>query len=567
MLKKRLFGMLTLIVGVTLVFSLIGCDNGTTGPETQPTVPQSVTYVSEDSNGNLYTLVITEKTNRSARYTAKNGDSFTFTVELFNNDVYSVALTYSGTVESAENSGTEIEIGVTVNGEALTITVSGTTMTVISGTIVLDNEEEITITEPLTPVVDKRALEAAITAANTAKENVIVSINGTDVLTTVYWVSQARMDTFTTAIATAQAVYENVNAEQSMVDYAKITMETATTAFIGYKQLGTKIGNTTTLESGVYASGEYWDGNSQHAGYWHNGNWIMLSTPSGTNSSGAGQIFVSEGNLYISGDYFTETNSHSGYWLNGVWNNLDTSTASGRKSPQGIAVVNSNVYVSGTRYAEPDPNLPFMFTKRYAGYWLNGVWHDLSVPAGANSEVVGICIENTNVYIGGYYFDSNDNMRPCYWKNGERHDFPDSVGRVIVDITVSGGKVYAAELHDGFWIDDNWYFRGDYNGNPRVSKTCIEVIGNNVYLAGTAWSGSNAGYFLNENWTFLAEPVGAQGSSVTSISVSGSNIYFIGYYSDMVGTNACYWKNGILQILPVPSGSLSSTIKSIVVVE
>jgi len=220
--------------------SMIGCDNGTTDPETQAPVPQSVTYISEDSNGNLYKLVITENTNRSARYTAKNGDSFTFTVELFNNGVYSVALTYSGTVESTENSGTEIEINVTVNGEALSITVSGAAMTIISGTIVLDNDDEITITEPLTPFVDKRALEMAINTANTAKEGVVVSVNGTDVLTTVYWVSQARIDTFTTAIATAQAVYDNANADQSMVDYAKIAIETATTVFNGQKQFGMK---------------------------------------------------------------------------------------------------------------------------------------------------------------------------------------------------------------------------------------------------------------------------------------------------------------------------------------
>jgi hypothetical protein len=135
-----------------MVFSMIACDNRLdpgTGPGTD--TPQSVTYVSQDSDGNFYTLEITEKTSRSARYTAKNGDSFTFTVELFNNGKYSVALTYSGTIESAVGSGTEMVIGVTVNGKPLTITIKGTDMTVISGTIVLDNKEERTIAGPLTP--------------------------------------------------------------------------------------------------------------------------------------------------------------------------------------------------------------------------------------------------------------------------------------------------------------------------------------------------------------------------------------------------------------------------------
>ena len=145
----KLLGIIALVA--VMVFSMIACDNESdpgTGSGTD--APQSVTYVSQDSDGNFYTLVVIEKISRSARYTAKDGDSFTFTVELFNNGKYSVALTYSGTIESAVGSGTEIVIGVTVNGKPLTITVKGTDMTVISGTIVLDNEEEITITEPLT---------------------------------------------------------------------------------------------------------------------------------------------------------------------------------------------------------------------------------------------------------------------------------------------------------------------------------------------------------------------------------------------------------------------------------
>jgi hypothetical protein len=131
-----------------MVFSMIACDN-----ELDPgaDAPQSVTYVSQDSDGNFYTLVVTEKTNRSVRYTARDGDSFTFTVELFNNGKYSAALTFSGTIESAEDDGTEIEIKITVNGKPLTITIEGTEMTVISGTIVLDNKEERTIAGPLTP--------------------------------------------------------------------------------------------------------------------------------------------------------------------------------------------------------------------------------------------------------------------------------------------------------------------------------------------------------------------------------------------------------------------------------
>ena len=145
MLQKRLFGMSAIIVGVMLVFSLMGCDNGTTGgnPDTKPD-PQSITYVSKDSNGNLYTLEITEDTSSTTRYAAKQGDFFKLTVELYNDGDYTVALSYEGRIgNTTTKSTTEIEINISVNNKPLTITISGTEMTLISGEIVNDNGETV----------------------------------------------------------------------------------------------------------------------------------------------------------------------------------------------------------------------------------------------------------------------------------------------------------------------------------------------------------------------------------------------------------------------------------------
>jgi len=203
--------------------------------------PQSVTYVSEDGDGNLYTLVITENTNRSARYAAKAGDSFTFKVELFNNGVYSVALLFSGTVGSVEDSGTEIEINITVNGEALTITIEGTEMTVISGDIVDEDGDEVVATPAALDPVTKTTLGEALSAANSLKKGTAVSANSTDVWTTVYWVTQGQMDSFKSAIAAAQAVYDAVDADQSRVNSARIALAAATNTFSGQKQSGAKV--------------------------------------------------------------------------------------------------------------------------------------------------------------------------------------------------------------------------------------------------------------------------------------------------------------------------------------
>ena len=241
---RKIFGYGTIAVMLLLAFtalSLTGCEND------PPTIiPQTVTYISEDSDGNLYTLVITENTGRAV-YSPKNGDSFTFTVELFNNGTYSLALTYSGKVDSTEKDGTEIKI--TVNGEELTITVRDTIMTVISGKIVNEDDEVVVETpEELILITDKTALEKVLDAAKTAQEAVVVSADGTGVLTTAYWVTQAQMDSFTSAIAAAQAFYDAEDADQSMVKSARITLAAATNVFNEQKKLGTKTDDSGTAD-------------------------------------------------------------------------------------------------------------------------------------------------------------------------------------------------------------------------------------------------------------------------------------------------------------------------------
>ena len=169
-MKAKIFGIMTIVVWVILFFSLIGCSDGTTGVADDP---QSITYVSQDSAGNLYTLVITENVNKSARYTTQNGDSFVLTIEQYSNGKYSLALTYSGTVKSAETTGAETKINVTVNGEALTINVNADEITGIAGTIILDNKEktEMTNVGPLIsvgkPVIDKATISKTASGSDT----------------------------------------------------------------------------------------------------------------------------------------------------------------------------------------------------------------------------------------------------------------------------------------------------------------------------------------------------------------------------------------------------------------
>jgi len=149
--QSLVYGIFTVILIAVFATAFTTCDNNI-DPDPDPVDPLSVTYISMDNDGNRYTLEITENTGRSARYAAQAGDSFKFTVEKLENGSYSILISYSGTVESVQSGGTEIEIIVKVNGEQLAISVSDTGMTGISGNIV-NAEGETVVETPATLTV------------------------------------------------------------------------------------------------------------------------------------------------------------------------------------------------------------------------------------------------------------------------------------------------------------------------------------------------------------------------------------------------------------------------------
>jgi len=139
----KVLGLIALVA--VIGFGIISCDDG--GGDPPGGSPQKATYVSEDSNGNKYTLEINETGGaRSARSVAQSGDTFKLTVE-YNTNVgggnLKMTFEYSGTVGSAQTSGASVSLTLAVNGEMITITIVGTEMKVITGKIKDNNGQEI----------------------------------------------------------------------------------------------------------------------------------------------------------------------------------------------------------------------------------------------------------------------------------------------------------------------------------------------------------------------------------------------------------------------------------------
>ena len=139
--------MMTLLIGIMLVFAIAGCSETPTN-----TTPQKVTFTGTDSSGE-YSLEITQNTARAA-YTPRAGDSYILTVG---------SKTSTGTVVSYSSGTFELQ-PADEDAESFEATVSGNDLTSITGEISWDDgsisEAPGTITTPTPPAGGGTVTEA-----------------------------------------------------------------------------------------------------------------------------------------------------------------------------------------------------------------------------------------------------------------------------------------------------------------------------------------------------------------------------------------------------------------------
>jgi len=112
MLKEKLFGMMALLVGIMLVFALVGCDNSVGGGSGGGSNPFLGTWHGFDNYGDRMRVVVT-----SSSWTLTWPD-------------YPMMGSHTGTYSHSGNAGTFYQQGViwgtgTVSGNVMTVRVSG----------------------------------------------------------------------------------------------------------------------------------------------------------------------------------------------------------------------------------------------------------------------------------------------------------------------------------------------------------------------------------------------------------------------------------------------------------
>ncbi len=123
-----------------------------------------------------------------------------------------------------------------------------------SGRTVSLNPETQKVTVTL---ADTSALKAAIDAAKAAKQNVAVSVDGSEIDVSQKWTTKAGLDALNAAIEAAEGVYADAAADKDALAAARTALDTAVTAFNAEVKDGTKAEvpvDKTALEAAIDAA-------------------------------------------------------------------------------------------------------------------------------------------------------------------------------------------------------------------------------------------------------------------------------------------------------------------------
>jgi len=168
--RIKLFGLIALVA--VFGFSMAGCGGGAGDGDDNPgngTIPQTAQYLSADSEGNLYTLTITEDAdNRSSRYTAQSGDTYELTT----------GIKISRGIVSIDSSGNLVLTPVS-GIFTVTVTISGGNLTSITGTITWDDGDTTTAPGDVTPFTSGEA-DPSLNGTWVRYQEMVVEVPGHD---------------------------------------------------------------------------------------------------------------------------------------------------------------------------------------------------------------------------------------------------------------------------------------------------------------------------------------------------------------------------------------------------
>ncbi|RZM12725.1 MAG: hypothetical protein EOO88_45295 [Pedobacter sp.] len=131
--------------------------------------------------------------------------------------------------------------------------------------------------------------------------------------------------------------------------------------------------------------------------------------------------------------------------------------------------------------------------KSVPAYWKNNILVELSAPAGHGGIVEDLAIHGTDVYAVGYTLETDGkNDVATYWKNGNAFKLSDGTTRSIIScIEVSGNDIYMAGIINGktmvCWKNGEVIFTDLTTTQESTYPNDIYIFKGDVYIAGAIY--------------------------------------------------------------------------------
>ncbi|NPV01769.1 MAG: hypothetical protein HPY53_10355 [Brevinematales bacterium] len=271
---------------------------------------------------------------------------------------------------------------------------------------------------------------------------------------------------------------------------------------------------------GVLIAGSVKVGSSTYnAVYWDNG--VMHALDS--RDSFVYHSFRDGSDLYVLGYYYDSVGErHYGYWKNGAFFPLGFTFSSVKK----IAVADGTVYVSGK------------LTNTSAGYWENGVYHNLYSSNHYYMQAIGIAVSGTNIAVVG---NTNFLNSKGYWLNSAYHEVTNITGWYYPYFTGDVLKILCSTNNNELGYLENGVYTTLIATN--FYPQSVDVYGTNVYISGYISDGSISKPYYLKNGVLISLNCSYSNGIVGKAIMYNNEIYFAGCFGNST-VNACYWKAG-----------------------
>lgn len=190
-----------------------------------------------------------------------------------------------------------------------------------------------------------------------------------------------------------------------------------------------------------------------------------------------------------------------------------------------------------------------------AVYWRNGEVVELA----PNATAYAIQVVGSDIFVGGYVYDTNFRPHAAYWKNGVQVILEGSGISQVLGLCVDGGDIYCVGDFQNppntigdtavYWKNNNPRINLSMNSYARASA--VSIVGSAIYITGQFGINPDTAVV----WKNFIQYTYSTPGHMSALAFSGTDSFFVG----SAGFDAAYWAVDSLHRL-IPGFAFANSI-------